>query len=514
MIQRNCDFSSLSSQLHSSLARPHDLICQVCEKHCSDEERFFKHIHKYHPEYWRVFSGGRPLSDFIGHHEPRRREKPFHCEICHKRYSHETGYLKHLATHPESDPSLRQQLWSCPVCQKVFTKESYLLRHMEMKLDDEHAAELVILKKKLKIGTEKPIPHGQASATLSSGLVSSGMVMAGHRDPGEGTSRDFNTQRAPGAAGPRDINRQMQHPQRAVSSPHRGPSLESISAAAAAAAGGAAYSQDNNNKPCGLDVQGTGESLKFSPMHRDTLRSPPPPSMSMSEYQGVPSTVGSPQASTSSSPSTPHQRQPHPLLTSAIDKLATSQPRPMSRSSDAFVNARNSDENSPYPRSGNENALPKDMSIRETSRAEQPGISGGPGSLRRSNSDSAFPSRESFGPPSGGPESLDYGRPPSDVPQYSSRSPDNNYSPTSAYLPASSQPTLANPAASFRPTMHGMIPPSYLPPSIHSPPYSSGTMPPVGNPYLSPGTELSDRDVATALQHLARTASSSLYNNR
>ncbi|KAK2158341.1 hypothetical protein LSH36_172g00041 [Paralvinella palmiformis] len=481
--------------LHSSLARPHDLICQVCEKHCSDEEKFFKHIHKYHPEYWRVFSGGRPLSDFIGHHEPRRREKPFHCQICHKRYSHETGYLKHLATHPESDPSLRQQLWSCPVCRKVFTKESYLLRHMEMKLDDDHAAELVVLKKKLKIGTEKPIPPGQASATLSTVNLGLAMTIAGQRELGEGTSGDFNA--------PRDVGRQMQQPQRAVTSPQRGPGLESIGAA-----GGAAYSQEN--KPPDLDVHGRGEGLKFSPLHRDALRSPPPQPMSLAEYQaGVPSTVGSPQASTSSSPSTPLQRQPHPLLTSALDKLATSQPRPISRSSDAFSGSRNGDENAPYnQRVNNDSALPKDMTVRETSRADN---SVG-GSLRRSNSDSAFSTREPFGHPSG-QENLEYGRPPSHAAPYSRSPPDDGFSPTSAYLPtAGHQGTLTNPA-SFRPSMHGMIPPSYLPPSIHTPPYTSGSMP-VANPYLTPGAELSDRDVATALQHLARTASSSLYNNR
>lgn len=134
-------------KLPSNLARPHDLTCQVCEKHCADEIRFFHHIHKYHADYWRVFSGGRPLSDFIESHEMKRREKPYRCAVCNKCYSHKNGYVKHLASHPDSLPDVRMQLFSCAVCDKFFTKEAYLLRHMEMKLDDLHCAGLEQLKK-------------------------------------------------------------------------------------------------------------------------------------------------------------------------------------------------------------------------------------------------------------------------------------------------------------------------------------------------------------------------------
>jgi len=171
-------------QLNSSLARPHDLTCQVCEKHCADEVRFFCHIHKYHPDYWRVFSGGRPLSDFIEttspddsepSSSPRRhpaspgpptlqpqttagggggaREKRFSCSVCHKRYCNQTGYVKHLAVHPglvgdaDGDDVARMALYNCAVCSKLFTKEAYLLRHMEMKLDPAHAVGLEQLKK-------------------------------------------------------------------------------------------------------------------------------------------------------------------------------------------------------------------------------------------------------------------------------------------------------------------------------------------------------------------------------
>jgi len=173
-------------QLNSSLARPHDLTCQVCEKHCVDEVRFFCHIHKYHPDYWRVFSGGRPLSDFIettspeppepssssssprhragagspGPAPPPPREKRYSCSVCHKRYCNQTGYVKHMAVHPGLVDDLRHRvggggggdagrvaLYNCAVCAKLFTKEAYLLRHMEMKLDPAHAVGLEQLKK-------------------------------------------------------------------------------------------------------------------------------------------------------------------------------------------------------------------------------------------------------------------------------------------------------------------------------------------------------------------------------
>lgn len=136
-----------NDKINSSLARPHDLTCQVCEKHCVDEVRFFRHIHKYHPDYWRVFSGGRPLNDFIEMRDVKERDKVYTCDICHKNFSNETGYWKHMATHPGIDTDQQVQLFKCLVCKKLFTKEGYLLRHMEMKLDDQHCKALVELKK-------------------------------------------------------------------------------------------------------------------------------------------------------------------------------------------------------------------------------------------------------------------------------------------------------------------------------------------------------------------------------
>jgi len=146
------------------LARPNDFNCQVCERHCGDEERFFRHMHHDHPDFWRVYSGGRSLSEFVSSSPPstavvsnaRRRDKRFACHICSKRYTNETGYTKHMSVHTEQGEagalsrtggreeggsggggvcgSTRDGMYGCVVCSKMFTKEAYLLRHMEMKV--------------------------------------------------------------------------------------------------------------------------------------------------------------------------------------------------------------------------------------------------------------------------------------------------------------------------------------------------------------------------------------------
>lgn len=56
----------------TSIARPLDLTCQVCEEPCANEEGFFRHIHREHADYWRVFSGGRPLEDFVGYEDQKQ----------------------------------------------------------------------------------------------------------------------------------------------------------------------------------------------------------------------------------------------------------------------------------------------------------------------------------------------------------------------------------------------------------------------------------------------------------
>lgn len=124
------------------LPRPNDLTCQICEKICPNEQRFFQHMHKYHPDFWRVFSGGVPLSEFFGSTPSSSKDSPFLCSICNKRYIHRTGYIKHMSTHAEKNRALSMPgeagEVSCSVCKKVFSKESYLLRHLEMKNDNEH----------------------------------------------------------------------------------------------------------------------------------------------------------------------------------------------------------------------------------------------------------------------------------------------------------------------------------------------------------------------------------------
>ena len=119
-----------------------DTKCPVCDREYQSFERQMRHIFELHQDYWQIFSGGRPLDVFIRQREIKHREKRFSCDICKKYYSHETGYLKHMATHPEMS-NLKMTFWTCQVCQKVFTKLSFLERHMEMKSDEAHKRALV-----------------------------------------------------------------------------------------------------------------------------------------------------------------------------------------------------------------------------------------------------------------------------------------------------------------------------------------------------------------------------------
>jgi len=122
-------------------------------------------MHYDHPDFWRVYSGGRSLNEFlVSSPVPPlrlrmdstaggpRREKRFACHVCSKRYTNETGYAKHVAGHEKRtvDGGLTaaisgagmgvfnggssSALHSCTICTKVFTKEAYLMRHMEMKV--------------------------------------------------------------------------------------------------------------------------------------------------------------------------------------------------------------------------------------------------------------------------------------------------------------------------------------------------------------------------------------------
>lgn len=51
------------------------------------------------------FSGDRPLTDFINGDAKTVREKPFSCQLCHKRYSHETGEMNNFSKHHATSSS-------------------------------------------------------------------------------------------------------------------------------------------------------------------------------------------------------------------------------------------------------------------------------------------------------------------------------------------------------------------------------------------------------------------------
>ena len=159
-------------QLHNGvLPELPDTKCPVCDKDYQSFERQVRHIYEIHPEYWQIFSGGRPLEIFIQQREIKHREKRFSCEICKKYYSHETGYLKHMATHPEMS-NLKMTFWTCHVCQKVFTKLSFLERHMDMKADEAH--------KRALVGSKFSNSKGDitaAAASATQGVLTSGQQM-------------------------------------------------------------------------------------------------------------------------------------------------------------------------------------------------------------------------------------------------------------------------------------------------------------------------------------------------
>lgn len=581
-------------QLHTSLATPHDLTCQVCEKQCTDEDRFFKHIHKYHPEYWRVFSGGRPLTDFIGHREPRRRDKPYMCTVCHKRYSHETGYLKHMASHPETEASMKLSMWSCPVCQKVFTKESYLLRHMEMKLDEEHAKELIPLKKKLKIGTEKPIDvracmskvshmymrgdSGEGPSSAALGLAPGQLpplpppqqspqefarsVSVTSQDnpyrrdqlcsptqdlqylpkPESNADRQFGTEPIPPPPPPSHSRSQDMHytrdriPSSTTSNgSHPKPSYEpnrlrspmgNQPYPAVSVGPGLRLSQEGPYNPeaqqhrSGSTSQempptrladnptpGMEVDSQFSPNPRDGLRSPGSTSSSSN-------TIGSPPHSTSP----PHNQTTNPA-SSATSQAAVGMDmslsgRPMSRCSNVphgyshqpRLTAEESPSHYSNPRPTAEPTnVTKDLSPdprHNTGPRGTPRLPDGHFQLRRSNSDSSFTMKDApFGLHSlqNNTEGLDFSRAALSFPRPQQEGGGSGYPPVSGYLP----PASPSPGqAGLRPPLHGVLSPSYLHTSLHSPPFSSAAMGSHG-PYL----DMSDRDMASALHHLARTAS-------
>ncbi len=92
-----------------------------------------------------MFSDGRPLGAFIKEKDGKEQHKDrrYSCNICQKYYSNETGYLKHMALHPEMvryntqeegilylslAPYGSSQLWNQPLSQELlsaYIKMSY-----------------------------------------------------------------------------------------------------------------------------------------------------------------------------------------------------------------------------------------------------------------------------------------------------------------------------------------------------------------------------------------------------
>ena len=165
-------------QLHNGvLPELPDTKCPVCDREYQSFERQMRHIFELHQDYWQIFSGGRPLEVFIRQREIKHREKRFSCEICKKYYSHETGYLKHMATHPEMS-NLKMTFWTCQVCQKVFTKLSFLERHMDMKADDAHKRALADYKFSNSAKFRGVIAAAAGSAATQEGVSASEYQMS------------------------------------------------------------------------------------------------------------------------------------------------------------------------------------------------------------------------------------------------------------------------------------------------------------------------------------------------
>ena len=147
--------------MHDGLAPVPEKSCTICGREFFLNDKYIRHVYKMHPDYWAAFSGGQPLEKFLPPplSQPHTmsnqtqlcdisgREKRFPCNMCDKRFSHETGLVKHMMTHSQG-PGLNMQLFSCSVCQKVFTKESFLERHVDMKLDTEHTLLYAVMRRK------------------------------------------------------------------------------------------------------------------------------------------------------------------------------------------------------------------------------------------------------------------------------------------------------------------------------------------------------------------------------
>ena len=301
--------------------------CQVCGKQFYTEEKHIRHMNRFHPDLWAEFSGGRPLEFFIPAREVQHREKKFVCTVCSKTYSHETGLLKHLVTHPESH-ELRTRLWSCVVCDKVFTKESYLERHLEMKLDPEHGKALSEYKKRNGIKEVGRVNLNMLLPATSSALVSSSDAVVGKEVGGAGGSGTNSTDQQPSTSTEvMAASSTARTPPHGLNSPPPQPPVSSAGLAP----------QHHSDLSMGLGVG--------PPPRSPVLHGPPTPSCSLAAADStVPSPFSPPPPTTSTmmqsfSSSGPLQRtpptltrplsHPSPLLNRSFSESCLSSPHPL-----------------------------------------------------------------------------------------------------------------------------------------------------------------------------------------
>lgn len=113
-------------------ARPHDLICQVCERQCENDSMFFEHLQQQHPDYWKVLSGehqnARCKGDVV---------EVFVCPTCSQEFS-QIGELKRHQILHHPDDEINDSNFNICVCQKIFNNDSQFIKHLQSKSDFQH----------------------------------------------------------------------------------------------------------------------------------------------------------------------------------------------------------------------------------------------------------------------------------------------------------------------------------------------------------------------------------------
>ncbi|CAH1773139.1 unnamed protein product [Owenia fusiformis] len=129
---------------HNGEGNTDTIPCPYCRKSYTSEVALATHVYHNHTSFWSqfaTFSGKKSLHDFLPTGKPVSAAsipQRFECQICHKKYSHESGLLKHMVIHPSlvSNPDIK--VYPCKFCEKIFAQEIHLIRHVQMKNDDLH----------------------------------------------------------------------------------------------------------------------------------------------------------------------------------------------------------------------------------------------------------------------------------------------------------------------------------------------------------------------------------------